>query len=98
MGGQRGRRAELYLWRQHVGDRPESTLKKKSVAICYHFVRESVAMGESLTSHIRSELNPADICTKGIAGGAKRDMRTDQILYLRRIFLSLHEISEESEV
>jgi hypothetical protein len=65
----------------HNTQRPESTLKKKSVAICYHFMRESVAMGESLTTHIRSELNPADICTKVIAGGAKRDKLTDQILY-----------------
>jgi hypothetical protein len=44
-------------------------------------MRESVAIGESLTTHIRSELNPVDICTKVIAGGAKRDKLTDQILY-----------------
>ena len=35
----------------HNTQRPESTLKKKSNAICYHFVRESVAMGETLTCH-----------------------------------------------
>ncbi len=67
----------------HNTQRPNtSTLIKKSVATFYHFMRESVAMvGESLTTHIRSKLNPADICTKVIAGGAKRDKLTDQILY-----------------
>jgi hypothetical protein len=43
-------------------------------------------MGESLTAHIRSEYNPADICTKVIAGGAKRDRLTDQILYFASNF------------
>lgn len=65
----------------HNTQRPESTLKKKSLSICYHFIRESVAMGESLTSHVRSELNPADICTKVIGGGMKRERLTDMILY-----------------
>jgi hypothetical protein len=65
----------------HNTQRPESTLKKKSNSICYHFARESVAMGESLTGHVRSEDNPADICTKVIAGGIKRDRLTDMIMY-----------------
>jgi 3-keto-L-gulonate-6-phosphate decarboxylase len=65
----------------HNTQRPESTLKKKSNSICYHFVRESVAMGESLTGHVRSEDNPADICTKVIAGGIKRERLTDMIMY-----------------
>jgi hypothetical protein len=33
----------------HNTQRPESVLKKKSNSICYHAIRESVAMGESLT-------------------------------------------------
>eukprot|EP00970_Alexandrium_tamarense_P000866 scaffold100_cov154-Alexandrium_tamarense.AAC.7 len=32
--------------------KPESQLKKKCNSICYHAVRESVAMGETLVSHI----------------------------------------------
>jgi hypothetical protein len=56
----------------HNTQRPESTLKKKSNSICYHFCRESVAMGETMTAHIRSENNPADICTKLIPGGTKK--------------------------
>jgi len=38
-------------------------------------------MGETLTGHIRSEDNPADICTKVIPGGIKRDHLTEMILY-----------------
>jgi hypothetical protein len=38
-------------------------------------------MGESLTGHVRSEENPADICTKVIAGGMKRETLTRLILY-----------------
>ena len=32
--------------------KPESTLKKKSNSICYHAVREAIAMGEALVAHI----------------------------------------------
>ena len=53
--------------------KPESTLKKKAHAICYHACREAVAMGEILTGHVRSENNPADLATKVLPGGSKRD-------------------------
>ncbi|KAG7370183.1 reverse transcriptase RNA-dependent DNA polymerase [Nitzschia inconspicua] len=65
----------------HNTQRPESTLKKKSNSICYHFCREAIAMGEAMTAHIRSEDNPADICTKLIPGGLKRDRIVNNILY-----------------
>jgi len=61
--------------------RPESTLRKKSNAICYHAVRESVAMGESLTGHIKSTENPADIATKVMANGQKRRNLVNKLLY-----------------
>jgi hypothetical protein len=48
-------------------------IKKKSNAICYHAVREYAAMGESIIGHIPSVKNPADICTKAVPGGQKRD-------------------------
>ena len=48
--------------------KPESTLKKKCNAIAYHAIYKSVAMRESLTGHIRSEDNPADLLTKVITG------------------------------
>jgi hypothetical protein len=65
----------------HNTQKPESTFKKKSNSICYHFVRESVAMGEALTCHIKSEENDADICTKILPGGEKRDNVVRRILY-----------------
>ena len=36
-----------------------------------YVVCELVAMDESLTGHIQSKNNPADICTKVILGGHK---------------------------
>ncbi|KAI2495111.1 Reverse transcriptase (RNA-dependent DNA polymerase) [Fragilaria crotonensis] len=65
----------------HNTQRPESTLKKKSNAVCYHAVREAVAMGECLTGHVSTHDNPADICTKLIPGGQKRDHLVGLILY-----------------
>ena len=65
----------------HNTQRPESTLKKKSNSIAYHACRESVAMGESLTGHIPTLLNPADLCTKILSGGMKQDRVIDLILH-----------------
>ena len=65
----------------HNTQRPESTLKKKSNSICYHAVRESVAMGETLTGHIPTAENPADLATKVIAGGMKRDHLVGKLLF-----------------
>ena len=59
---------------------PESTLQKKSNSICYHAARESVAMGESLVTHILTDENPADICTKILQGGMKRNHKVGLIL------------------
>jgi hypothetical protein len=57
----------------HNTQRPESVLKKKSKSICYHAVRESAAMGESIIGHVPSVDNPADICTTVVTGGKKRN-------------------------
>ena len=57
----------------HTTQRPESMLCKKSNSICYHAIRESVAMGEMLTGHVSTHHNPADIATKVLSGGRKRD-------------------------
>ena len=64
----------------HNTQRPESQLKKKSTSVSYHAIREAVAMGELLTGHVRSEDNPADICTKVIPGGMKRNQLLSRIL------------------
>jgi hypothetical protein len=57
----------------HNTQRPESVLKKKSNSICYHAVCESAAMGESIIGHVPSFDNPADIYTKVVPGGQKRN-------------------------
>ena len=48
--------------------RPELTLKKKCNSICYHAIHESVAMGETLLTHIRTGENLADFLTKTTSG------------------------------
>lgn len=65
----------------HNTQRPESTLNKKSNSICYHAIREAVAMGECLTGHISTHENVADLGTKVIGGGAKRDHLVSKVLY-----------------
>jgi hypothetical protein len=59
---------------------PESTLKKKCNSICYHAVQESVAMGESLITHVNSEDNLSDLMTKVTRGG-KHHQLVGNILY-----------------
>ena len=54
--------------------RPESTLKKKCNFICYHAIRESVAMGEPLLIHIRTGENLADFLTKTTSGAKRRKL------------------------
>ncbi len=48
----------------HNTQRPESTLKKKNLSICYDSVRKAVAMGEVLTSHVQTKTNFSDFMTK----------------------------------
>ena len=54
--------------------KPESTLKKKSNSICYHFIREAVAMKECLTTHVPTLKNYADLLTKVLYGKKRRDL------------------------
>ena len=56
----------------HNTQRPESTLKKKNNSICYHFVRESVAAGECMTTHVKTQDNLSDMMTKVLYGSKKR--------------------------
>ena len=65
----------------HNTQRPESTLKKKSNSICYHAIRESVAMNESLTGHVPSKENPSDIATKIIPSGQLRESLVSKLLH-----------------
>ena len=58
----------------HEHSKPESTLKKKSNSICYHAVREAVAMGECLTAHVPTTKNLADLMTKVKFGGERHNL------------------------
>ena len=53
---------------------PESTLKKKSNSISYHYVRECVAKQEISIAYINTDDNPADILTKVLPDN-KRKMK-----------------------
>ena len=47
---------------------PQSTLKKKCLAIAFHFVREGCARDEWRTTYINTHFNLADLMTKPLAG------------------------------
>jgi hypothetical protein len=51
---------------------PDSTLKKKSQSIAYHFVREGVARDEWRTTYVSTHDNEADLLTKLLPSGEKR--------------------------
>ena len=51
---------------------PDSTLKKKSQSIAYHFVREGAARGEWRTTYVNTHKNEADLLTKQLPSGEKR--------------------------
>ena len=58
----------------------ESTLAKKNHSIFYHAIRESVASGESLLTHIPTADNLSDLMTK-VTFGAKRRRLVSGLLY-----------------
>ena len=65
---------------------PDSTLKKKSQRIAYHFVREGCARDEWQTTYVPSSENEADLFTKFLPSGESRRN------FLRNI---LHHIFQE---
>ena len=60
---------------------PASTLKKKSNAIAYHFVREGCARDEWRTAYINTHENVADLFTKPLPSGEKRTKFICMILH-----------------
>ena len=52
---------------------PDSTLKKKSQSITYHFVREGAAWDEWHMAYVNTHENPADLLTKPLPSGEKRN-------------------------
>ena len=64
---------------------PDSTLKKKSNSLAYHFVREGCAHDEWHTTYINMHLNPSDLLTKPLPAGEKQNSFVQMILnYLLR--------------
>ncbi len=61
--------------------KPESCLRKKSNYICFHVVRESLAMGELLCTWESTLTNLADLATKVLPGGKRRNGLLGSILY-----------------
>ena len=64
----------------HNNQQPESTLKEKSNSIFCDAIRESVAMGESLTTHIPTDDNRADLFTK-VLYNRNRSYHVSNLLY-----------------
>ena len=60
---------------------PHSTLKKKSCSISYHYIREGVSKDEWRISYVSTKENRADILSKPITGGVKRNELTSMILH-----------------
>ena len=59
---------------------PDSTLKKKSQSIAYHFVREGVAKQEWRTTYVNTHDNPADLLTKPLPAGMKRTKFVNMVM------------------
>ena len=59
---------------------PGSMLKKKCSAVAYHLVREAVARGEIITAYISTHENIADLLTKPMPAGEKRNGFVRKIL------------------
>ena len=66
------------LWNTTI---PESSLKKKSCAVAYHFCREGVSKLEWLTAYVETKLNPSDILTKSIRSIKDRVRKVRMLLY-----------------
>ena len=65
----------------HNTQKPESMLRQKSNPLCYHAVCESLAIGETLTGHVRTHENVADIATEVLHTGQKRNYLVPKVLY-----------------
>ena len=60
---------------------PDSTLKKKSQSITYHFVREGAARDEWRTTYVNTHENEADLLTKLLPSGDKRKGFVRRVLH-----------------
>jgi hypothetical protein len=70
---------------------PDSTLKKKSQSIAYHFVRAGAAHDEWRTTYVNTHDNEADLLTKLLPSGDKRRGFVRSILH--HIFRTAAQVS-----
>ena len=63
---------------------PDSTLKKKSNSIAYHFVREGCAKDEWRTAYIHTSENPSDLLTKPLTLSKRKPHVQRLLLYIYR--------------
>ena len=59
---------------------PESVLKKKSVSVSYHCVREASARGVAVVTYVHTDSNWSDFLTK-IQSGPKRQELVRNVLF-----------------
>lgn len=60
---------------------PESTLKKKTQSVAYHYVREGGSADMWRTTYINTKLNPANILTKNLPAGINSYTKVQMIMY-----------------
>ena len=60
---------------------PDSMLKKKSLAIGYHYARKGCAMDEWRIAYVNTHENMADMMTKPLLSGAKRTKFVSMLLH-----------------
>ena len=60
---------------------PDSTLKKKSQSIAYHFVHEGAARDKWRTSYVNTHENEADLITRQLPHGEKRKGFASNLLH-----------------
>eukprot|EP00957_Ditylum_brightwellii_P111577 8510587-Ditylum_brightwellii.AAC.1 len=65
---------------------PDSTLKKKSQSIAYHFVGEGSARDKWQTSYVNTSENDSDLLTKLLPDGEKRKC------FIKRMLCRIYDI------
>ena len=63
------------------GSKPDSVLQKKSNSVAYHFVREGSSADEWRLTYVNTDDNCADMLSKSLPGGRKRQKFTSMILH-----------------
>ena len=68
----------IVVWDTTVTD---YTLKNKSSAVAYHFVREGISRKEWITGYIKTSENCSGLMTKTVSSGQDRKRNIRQLMY-----------------